>query len=296
MKEKFLFMVTTLLMLGWLCSPAFAQAPVSDGSIFFEDFDGTGDFTDADPDWDQIGYTHFGPGADATLNGDSTMTLTMPGDGKVVSFAGSRLLDFSSSPNEWVASTRFKTDGSITSLHRDGDGSAQREISLLRGAQAGDKGNPPPSRLEPVSGFHLTLNVDRETPNSSESGNIIFTSGGEFELGWHGHTGQASARRSEDIGTGVSLNENTWYTVTAHRKPDNTVDIWVDDALVGNKDVLNSASPNPAALFIGLDNESQELPGLLYDFVSVGVVPEPTSVLLLLLGVCGFVFFRHRMG
>jgi len=272
------------ILLAAIYSPAFGQAPSSDGSIFFEDFDGAGDFTDADPDWDQIGYTHYGPGANATLNGDSTMTFTMPGDGQVVSFAGSRLLDFSSTPNEWVASTRFKTDGSISSLHRDADGSAQREISLLRGAPSGvpaGGGFPTnaPSRAEPIDGFDLRLNVDRETPNSTESGNIIFTSGGTFELGWHGHNGGVQDRRSEDIGAGGDIFvENTWYTVTAHRRPDNIVDIWVDDTLLGSKPLLNDK--NPAALFIGLDNESQEMPGLIYDFVSIGASsaagPPPT--------------------
>ena len=300
-QEKSLI-ATTLLMLGWLCSSALGQ-PLSDGSIFLKEFDGTGDFDASRPDWDQVGFTHFGAGADMTLNGDSTMTARMPGDGQTVSFAGSRALDFSSTPNEWVASTRFRSIGAVVALHRENQGThpfQQRESSLLRGAPHGPAGNPPPWRLEPTDGFDLRLNVDRETPNSTESSityatTITFTSGGTFELGWLGHNADSQTRRSQDIGAGGDIfMEDTWYTVTAHRKPDNTVDIWVDDTLLGAKALLNNR--NPAAIFIGLDNENQPL-GLIYDFISVGAAIEgftsyfPRVAILFRLIISGVVSF-----
>ena len=297
------FAACLTILLAVICSPAFAQAPLSDGTIFLEEFDGDqGTAFDATrPDWDQVGYTHFGS-VSATLNGDSTMTFTQNGT-NVVSFAGSRLLDFSSTPNEWVASTRFRSIGAVVALHRENQGThpfQQRESSLLRGAPHGPAGNPPPWRLEPTDGFDLRLNVDRETPNSTESSityatTITFTSGGTFELGWLGHNADSQTRRSQDIGAGGDIfMEDTWYTVTAHRKPDNTVDIWVDDTLLGAKALLNNR--NPAAIFIGLDNENQPL-GLIYDFISVGAAIEgftsyfPRVAILFRLIISGVVSF-----
>jgi hypothetical protein len=274
--------------------PQALAVPASDGSIFLEEFEGAAaPFTAADPDWDQVGFTHFGQ-SNINRNGDSTATAEQSATNDV-SFAGSRLLDFSSTPTEWVAAARFRVDTALVAYHRPSPAS-HREFALMRGAYTGPAGNPPPSLdedIESIQAFDIRLDVHSGTSGAVESPTDTYTSNGTFELGWHGHTQDAQDRASVDIPGGNSLTEDAFYTVTVHRKPNDTVDIWLDNTMIQNRPILGTG--NPSAIMFGNNSENFSWIGVTYDYITIGaVVPEPTSLVLLLFGTFGLAACRWR--
>jgi len=117
--------------------------------------------------------------------------------------------------------------------------------------------------------------------------------GSTFNLAWYGSDN--SAARSPQLLLS-ELNKNQWYTVLAHRKMDNTVDIYLDGLtdLVANLPLIGAS--NPTQLVAG-DISSIAVEGSSQiDYIHVGalVSPEPSAIALLAIGLIGLLAYAWR--
>ena len=117
--------------------------------------------------------------------------------------------------------------------------------------------------------------------------------GTKFDLAWYGFDNADESRAATTILAG--LNKDQSYTAVCHRKTDNTVDIYLNGALITNKAVIGSA--NPEELSLG-DLSGMGIAGTqVVDSIRVGsfsAVPEPSTIALLATGIFSLLAYAWR--
>jgi hypothetical protein len=173
---------------------------------------------------------------------------------------------------DWGAEIRFKVTGSLATNEAAG-----RDYFLLSGIRDS-------AALDGSYGIDLRLAQDGSGAD-----------GDTYSLGWWGYDSN-SRRAATIIATG--LNKEQLYTVSAHRKSDGYVDIYLDGSLISTQAAINAdaADFNPLLFEIG-DGASSVAGTVAIDYVNVGrMVPEPGSIVLLGMGCIGLLAraWRHR--
>ena len=251
--------------------------PVSDGSIFFDDFTGAaGALTTADPRWDQV---------DGTITLDGTTLATHSDNLSGIVGGRSVLLDFSSAPNEWIATARFQINGTLNTT-------STRQYHILSGST--DR-SPLGSDLWESIGFDVRA--------EEVAGNTAGT-GSTFNLRWFGWDNINDTRVTSSISGASALNKGEFYTLTLHRKSDDMIDIYLEDTLIDTKSVLVGSAggsvpglENPKRLQFG-DFSTLIAANVTFDYFSMGSqyvvppVPEPSSAMIW--GIMGLTIFARR--
>ncbi len=197
-----------------------------------------------------------------------------------MSFLDTKLgvVNWAVSPNEWVAAIRFRVDGDLNSaVGVGGAGTSARQPVLLQGTSddwiAGDT--------------QEAIAIDLRLTETNDDADGV---GAKFNLGWHGHDGTGDGRQPELLAGG--LDKGIFYTVTAHRKSNDTVDIYLDNTLLSTKGLLvgvaasNFGEEIPDFVRIAGDLSGTTSLNITVDYLTIGLVPEPSTVLI---GVLGFI-------
>lgn len=238
---------------------ALAQATVVVGSdVFSEEFNGSAIDSGV---WESV---LVGAGS-ITVDGGSarfrTASAVTPQDDAWITTLSGNPFDFSSSPNEWGAEAKFTVNALATT-------SSSRQYLLLNGL----------STLTTSEwtnqGFDLRLSPKDST---------------HFNLVWNGWDNDG-ARVPITLGTGYA--EGVSHIAKVHRKTDNTVDVYMDDAFVSNQPLIGGV--NPAQLRIG-DIARYITGDFVIDYVKVGeAVPEPASMVLTMTAIMGLLAYAWR--
>ena len=253
------------------------SVPVGTGEILAEEFDGTGPLPTGG-NWARIGFQPEGQtyGGVILLNGDGTAVPQHNTSVNRDPFADSKQLDFSNSADEWVASVRFKVEGTLDTYH---SGGKARTFELLSGRDGAN------AQAGPNEGVDLRL---QETAGDTGG------TGPTFDMTWDGWNGSNGFQEATAINGAVGLNKDQFYTVTAHRTPDDLVDIYLDGILIDTKALLSGVNPDLFRFGEATDGLVVH-DGVTFDFIRVGpLVPEPSSLVLLVLGICGLAGWRWR--
>ncbi len=247
-----------VLLIGTFVTSSAKAALYVDGSVFSDDFDGS----TFSPSWN---VTVWGGGA-CTVAGDGTAIIASdsPLSAGAVLWSDNDLL--SGLGDDYGFEVRFKV-GSLTGEN------ATRDWILMQG-----RDNVPASG--DWGGSWNVLGIDfRLNPYDDD----------HFNLDWWGWDG--SSRIPSAVASGLLYGE--WHTVIGHRKTDDTVDIYLNDNLVGNKPVIWDV--NPTVLMAG-DAAGGDAGLVTYDYMRVGsvVVPEPSSMVLTFLAGLGLMAYTWR--
>ncbi len=235
-----------------------AQADLTIGSeIFNEEFSGTALDSGV---WE----AEIGGGGSISVNGGSARFTTPTGSGNAYA-TSLNTLDFSSSPNQWGAEVAFNLFGAYSSW------SPSRHYVLLNGLSTSTENG------WTNQGFDLrTLREDSE----------------HFSLAWNGWDNDGE-RNPTPVATGVLT--GVAHTVQLLRKANDTVDIYLDGALVSNQDLIGGV--NPAQLRLGDITGSVEC-DVSYDSIKIGTaVPEPASIIMVVwsaIGLLAYAWRRHK--
>ena len=247
--STFLFLATANLAVA---------VPVSDGSIFFEDFDVDGSLS-GDPQWDFVSGTLTKASSILSINGTGN------------SYAHSNVLNFTSTPNQWVAEVRFQVDGTLDTTTSPN----MRQFNLLSG-------------VDSVTGTFEVFSFDLRLVEIATDPTGI---GSTFNLEWFGFDGPNASRSSSSIAGGAGLNKNQFYEISLLRTPSDTIQIWLDGTLIDTKSLIvgaqtgNVGQENPDRLVLGAIS-SVITANVEWDYISVGaVVPEPAGTQLALAGL-----------
>lgn len=222
-------------------------APISDGSLLYDDFPGT---TLDTVKWPASGGVPIAP---TVAGGEATMSTMPSGSSPYTSYLRSKTLDFSGTPDTWVAETRF--------IYRSIDTPKTYRQGVIMMASSGATGT--------WQGIAFDLRI-RQTY-------------GTTYLVWHGYDNTDLSRTGS--GFGVTLNPDQYYKLAVEvRNTDSEVDIYLDDVLVATEALLVGTGENAGQIYperieagslsgdVGID--------MSVDYVSVGV-PEPATVALL---------------
>ena len=268
---------------------ATAQAPQSTGDIFFDHFDGpagplpvAADNTLFTNEWGHI------PLGENTLDG--TTLLKVLDNAQRHNLIRSNPLDFSGSPDEWVAETRFQVNGKLYT-EKGGGGPTPRQFNLLSGMNS-----RAPFGTDTWEHIGVDLRLERLLSDTDGTAST-------FDMTWHGWDSASGFRSAESIAGGSGLNKGQFYVVTAHRKDNDMVDIYLDGSLIDTKDLLvgipsgtNSGQENPNHIEFGdISGGGVVIDEVIYDYFTIGSpVPEPACGALMLLGICGLAAGRGR--
>lgn len=206
----------------------------------------------------------------ATVNsGAVTLSSATEGDYAALGSAADSLAGLGTSDN-WAVEVRFSLAGPLKTTPSYPEN--QQDFILMAGIST-------PGWI--ATGVDLRLNQDDSAINGST-----------YTLGWWGFD-SSGTRTATQL---YSLNKGQTYKVGAHRKADNTVDIFLNDTLISNMPVIGSV--NPEKMFIG-DWSSGDVythtPGFSLDYVRVGYfIPEPSSIALLAIGGFGLIIYAWR--
>lgn len=241
---------------------------VHDNSIYFEDFPVDGNLTVNSKIAEVLG----------TLTVGSSVATTAQDLGGTAALR-SAAFDFSASPNEWTASTRFRVNALDTV--------STRQFHLLSGTNS-----PAPLGTDnwEVLGFDLRLEESGGNPGAAT-----------FDLTWFGWDNRDASRATQSVSGGSDLTKGIFYDLLIHRLPNDTIDIWLDGSLIDSKPLLvgaaggtNVGQENPTRLQFG-DFSSHIQASVSIDYLSVGrVIPEPSSLFLLAIGGMGVARVRRR--
>ena len=208
------------------------------GHVFEDTFDGGG----LDPaKWTS---TITGTGAVSVAKGAVTLHSMLPPEFHRAYMQSVGTLDFSETPDDWWAEIRFKFEGDLQSSGFD----MVRDWIIFTGVSQRQ------GKWE-MQAFDL---------RAMQRGPI---DGPTYDLGWWGWDNVA-----ERIPTALArnLNKGQFYNVKVHRKPDDTVNVFLDGRLIATKPLI--ASSNPALLFIG-DVIFRSVAGTqVIDYVKVGTM------------------------
>lgn len=275
-KNRIPTLLMGLMIVSCLTATTATAQLVSNGDIFLDHFDGPAGALPATGDWAQV------VGAAPQLDGTTLLSNLNTG------FARSRGLDFSGSPGEWVAETRFQVNGKLFTQNRGQP--FPRQYPLLSGTNSP---NPHGADTWEVIGVDVRLEMLlSDTDGTADT----------YDMTWHGWDNQGF-RNAQTIAGGSGLTKGQFYTVTAHRKPDDTVDIFLDGSLIDTKPLLvgivggtNTGQENPDRLQFGdLSGGGIQIDDVTFDYFTVGSpVPEPACGVLMLLGICGLAAGRGR--
>ena len=258
------FVVIAIVLFGM--SPV-TKASVVDGSIFFDHFPGTALDSGKWPAGDG-----FNGGGTVTVDSSLLTVATVLNTAYMVRSSSATPLIFPV-PTDWAAEALFRMTGTLQSNDgASGQLNAHSEIILA--------GN--------LSGDFRSRGFDLRAVQSGATNSDV------FDLGWYGFD-NSGTRAPLILATG--LNKDQFYTVSAHRKSDNTVDIYLNDGLIGTQPLIVA---NPAHLQLGDYSPSSRIAATLaLDYVSVGnfvppIIPEPSSMSLMTMAVLGLMGYARR--
>lgn len=194
-----------------------------------------------------------------TLDGSTANFTTAASDTAYIDSKGS--LDFSSSPSEWAAEVKFQVNGTYSSW-------GARNYVLLDG---------------------LTTATTSEWTNQGFDLRLIRQDSSHFTLGWNGWDNDNDGRIATVLAT--DFDDGVLHVAQVHRKTDGTVDIYMDGTLISNQALLNGV--NPTKFRIG-DVTGYVEGDIVLDYVRVGAVPEPSSILLTVVACVSLVAYAWR--
>jgi len=257
-----------------------ATLPVYVNDIFFDDFvQPAGSLTTSDPNYDQVLGT-------VTLDGTTLASTSASGGPSSTNGPRSRLLDFSSSPDEWIASARFRVDGTL-------DTTSTRQYHLLSGTNS-----PTPLGTDNWEVLGIDLRIEEVAGDTGGTGST-------FNLTWFGWDNINQNRVAAAVAGGSGLNKNQFYTLEAYRTPSDMVEMYLDGSLIDTKPLIvgtgggsNPGQENPFRLEFG-DFSGLIAADVTLDYLAIGspiAVPEPSAAALLALGSVVIVRRRPRSG
>lgn len=221
---------------------------------------------------DAAKWTSYTANSGTIVENNGNVTLnTQSANNKCAYLYLANNLDFTASPDEWIAQVTFQVNTGYFATTNSG--TYARQYSILTGMNNGTDMN--------VYGIDLRAVQDG-------SG----TSGSTYGLAWYGFDNLAGG--SSRVATALStLNKGAWYTVTLHRKGDGNVDIYQDGSLIATRSLINGV--NPTILGLG-DLTSMTCRGVVsFDSVAVAhSVPEPTTMGLLFIGALSYIAYASR--
>lgn len=288
MRRPHLFSMACVAAVAMLATASAQAAVVIVGSeVFGDEFTGSPNSTTLDATkWSKV---TSGSGASVLLN-----TNYGPSDVEIYSASGSNgrlahistvtALNFGASPNDWWAQVKFKfpNQSGLWAAPNSPLASA-RQYNVLSGQDA-------ISATAQGNGQGFDLRAVRYGTKL-------------WALAWYGI--DDTSFRIADIladnsGAGYLFSDTQSYSVSLHRKTDNTVDIYFDStsgdgsagALIGNKPLILGL--NPMGMTIG-DWSGAAAGYITVDAVRIGAVPEPASVCVwaLVIGICGWMGWKR---
>jgi hypothetical protein len=213
-----------------------AAADLVNGDLFSDDFNG------AELDGNKWTPTISGDGEVTVGGGFVKMKSAESTDGGAL-YGVANALDLGCRDDWWIE-VRFAVLDE-TPL-RSFNGEVPRQYAVLHGGDADWKA---------VSGIDFRVLADDSGP-----------SGETYSLAWWGMDDSDATRQAEILKPG--LTKNTYYTLSAHRKADGDVDIYLDGALLATRPVING-DQIPAVLRAG-DLSVANCGTLSLDYVRVG--------------------------
>jgi|GEM_PF-1784456 len=257
-----------------------ANPHMVDGSIFSDHFDGSQAVSNGpgNPNsmpqlittsWKGAAYS-TGAATPSVTVGSSLVTLDSGlGDTAYMNGIDAQLSGLGSS-TDWGAEIRFKVTGTLATNEAGG-----RDYFLLNGIRNA-------ATLDGSYGIDLRLAQD-------DSG----ADGDTYSLGWWGYDSNSS-RAATIIAEG--LNKRQLYTVSAHRKSDGNVDIYLDGSLISTQAAINAGAADYNPLLFGIGDGASSVAGTVsIDYVNVGaMLPEPGSMVLLAIGCICLLAYAWR--
>jgi hypothetical protein len=147
------------------------------------------------------------------------------------------------SATDWYAEARFRVTGNMRTT-------PDRDVILLSGRSA-------PTADGVNRGVDFRLMQDATGPD-----------GATFNLGWHGY---GDARRVAKV-IASGLNKGQFYTVSAHRKSNDNVDVYLNGKRIATETVLGLPD-NPLLFGIGEVAGNSSVEALSMDYVKASVPP-----------------------
>ncbi|NLF07150.1 MAG: FecR domain-containing protein, partial [Pirellulaceae bacterium] len=219
------------------------QSFAIDGRVFQDDFDGTS--IDA-AKWSLVlkhdGSISVAEGA-SNVNSGSSLVKTLAW------MYSTEPLEFGKVSTDWWLEIRFKIEGPLASSTF----SAVRDWIVCAGGSG-------PVKNMSIRGFDI---------RAMQRGPV---DGDAYDLGWYGWDGTNENR----IPTAIArkLEKGRYYTAAIHRKPDQTVDIYLGGRLIANRQLIDAA--NPVVLLCG--DKSVMVGGRqTTDYVKIGTPTENES-------------------
>jgi len=238
--------VGAILVLVSLLASESARAQVT---VFNDDFNGTS----LSSAWVGDGSPEIDPSGSTITVADGTVTFAANHEGynylsiwgKVDQLAGL------GSSDDWTTEIRFKYSGRLQTSN------PTRNLNLLSGMQ-GFQAHMANAGID----FRLEQDFNGDQAET-------------YNLSWNGNDSSPDGNlRVPDILT--NLTKDTFYTVKGHRKPDNTVDIFLDDIYLTTKDVLGTGNPNNFRIGEGAFDTNMYLDGrLVIDYIKVEKAVPP---------------------
>jgi hypothetical protein len=186
-------------------------------AVFNDDFDGTS----LSSAWTNDGSPEIDPSGSTITVADGVVTIASNQDDQQYTYVslwgGVDQLAGLGSSNDWTAEIRFKYSGRLATPD------ATRNVNLLSGMQ-GLQAHMANAGID----FRLEQDLNGDEAET-------------LNLSWNGHT---SSNLSQVPDLLANLNKDVFYTLTGHRKPDDTVDIFLDGNLLTTMPVLGVGNPD----------------------------------------------------